>query len=81
MKTKNPEYLPLFFYLSMIFQNILQTIGKTPIVRINALAPQGINMYVKVESFNPMSSVKVFIHWRKSWETLQLTNASNARIV
>ena len=42
----------------MIYNNILETIGRTPIVRINRLAPRGIDMYVKVEAFNPMSSVK-----------------------
>ncbi len=42
----------------MIYQNILETIGRTPIVRINKLAPKGIDMYVKVEAFNPLSSVK-----------------------
>src|ERR1700710_2568056 len=42
----------------MIYQNILETIGRTPIVKINRLAPKGVDMYVKVEAFNPMSSVK-----------------------
>jgi len=42
----------------MIYQSILDTIGHTPIVRINHIAPKGIDMYVKVEAFNPMSSVK-----------------------
>jgi cysteine synthase A len=42
----------------MIFNNILETIGHTPIIRINRLAPEGVEMYVKVEAFNPMSSVK-----------------------
>jgi cysteine synthase len=42
----------------MIYNSILDTIGRTPIVRINRLAPAGVEMYVKVESFNPMSSVK-----------------------
>jgi cysteine synthase A len=42
----------------MIHDSILGTIGKTPIVRINRLAPEGIEMFVKVEAFNPMSSVK-----------------------
>lgn len=42
----------------MIYSNILDTIGSTPVVRINKLAPDGIDMYVKVESFNPMGSVK-----------------------
>ena len=40
------------------YQNILETIGNTPVVRINHLAPEGVNLYVKVESFNPMGSVK-----------------------
>ncbi|MEH6648932.1 MAG: cysteine synthase A [Motiliproteus sp.] len=44
--------------MTMRYQNILQTIGNTPVVRINKLAPEGINLYVKVESFNPMASVK-----------------------
>jgi cysteine synthase len=42
----------------MIYPSILETIGRTPIVRINRLAPRGIDMYVKIEAFNPMSSVK-----------------------
>ena len=42
----------------MIYDHILDTIGRTPIVRINRLAPAGITMYVKIEAFNPMASVK-----------------------
>ncbi|HET8943072.1 MAG TPA: cysteine synthase A [Rudaea sp.] len=42
----------------MIYRNILETIGRTPIVRINKLAPENVEMYVKIEAFNPMSSVK-----------------------
>jgi cysteine synthase A len=42
----------------MIYQNILETIGHTPVIRIQRLAPEGIEMYVKLEAFNPMSSVK-----------------------
>ena len=42
----------------MIHDSILDTIGRTPVVRINRLAPAGIDMYVKCEFFNPMSSVK-----------------------
>ncbi|MEO8001456.1 MAG: cysteine synthase A [Arenimonas sp.] len=42
----------------MIYDSILDTIGRTPIVRINRLAPAGVEMYVKLEAFNPMSSVK-----------------------
>ena len=40
------------------YGNILQTIGNTPVVRINKLAPEHVNLFVKVESFNPMGSVK-----------------------
>ena len=42
----------------MIYDSILDTVGRTPIVRINRLAPAGVEMYVKLEAFNPMSSVK-----------------------
>ncbi|MFT3907247.1 MAG: cysteine synthase A [Steroidobacteraceae bacterium] len=42
----------------MIYDSILGTVGRTPIVRIQRLAPQGITMYVKCEFFNPLSSVK-----------------------
>lgn len=42
----------------MIFNNILETIGRTPVVRINRIAPDNVQMYVKVESFNPGASVK-----------------------
>src|ERR1700716_119293 len=40
------------------YQDILETIGNTPVVRINRLAPQGINLFVKIEAFNPLGSVK-----------------------
>ncbi len=40
------------------FDNILGTIGNTPVVRINKLGPKGINLYVKIEAFNPLGSVK-----------------------
>ena len=39
-------------------ENILAAIGHTPIVRLNKLAPPGINVYAKIEAFNPMGSVK-----------------------
>ncbi len=42
----------------MIYDSILQTIGRTPIVRVNRLAPGHVDMYVKCEYFNPLSSVK-----------------------
>ena len=41
-----------------LYDNILQTVGNTPIVRLNKLGPKNVNVYVKVESFNPMGSVK-----------------------
>jgi cysteine synthase A len=40
------------------FANILETVGNTPVVKINRLAPSGINLYVKIEAFNPLGSVK-----------------------
>jgi cysteine synthase A len=40
------------------YQSILETIGNTPVVRINRLAPQGVNLFVKIEAFNPLGSVK-----------------------
>jgi cysteine synthase A len=42
----------------MRYDQILETIGRTPVVRINRLAPEGCNVFVKVEAFNPMGSVK-----------------------
>ena len=40
------------------FKNILGTVGNTPVVRINKLAPDGVNLFVKIEAFNPLGSVK-----------------------
>src|SRR5690606_9950805 len=40
------------------YANIVDAIGNTPVVRINRLAPPGIELYVKVEAFNPGGSVK-----------------------
>jgi cysteine synthase A len=42
----------------MIYDSILSTIGNTPIVRINRLAPSHVTMFVKCEAFNPLHSVK-----------------------
>jgi cysteine synthase A len=47
----------------MIHDSIVSTIGNTPIVRINQLAPTGIHLFVKLESFNPMASVKDRLAW------------------
>src|SRR5207237_1918800 len=40
------------------FQSIIETVGNTPVVRINRLAPPGSNLFVKIEAFNPLGSVK-----------------------
>ncbi len=42
----------------MIYNDILETIGNTPIVRLNTMGPDHIDLYGKVESFNPLASVK-----------------------
>jgi cysteine synthase A len=42
----------------MIYNSILETIGNTPVVRLNRMGPDHVEMYVKVESFNPLASVK-----------------------
>ena len=44
--------------MNKLYDNILDTIGNTPIVRLNKLGPKDVNVYVKVESFNPGGSVK-----------------------
>ena len=41
-----------------MYESILETIGRTPVVRIRSLAPEGVNVYAKLEAFNPMGSVK-----------------------
>src|SRR5277367_906944 len=40
------------------YANILETVGNTPVVRINKLAPPDVNLFVKIEAFNPLGSVK-----------------------
>jgi len=40
------------------YDNILETVGRTPVVRIDKLAPKHVKLYVKIEAFNPMGSVK-----------------------
>lgn len=40
------------------YRNILETIGNTPLVKLNKLTPPAVNVYVKVEAFNPMGSIK-----------------------
>lgn len=46
------------FSTSRLYNHICETIGNTPIVRINRLGPNNINLYAKCEFFNPLSSVK-----------------------
>jgi len=41
----------------MLYDNILGTIGRTPIVRVQRLSPPDVTMYVKCEFFNPLSTV------------------------
>src|SRR3954449_9146257 len=40
------------------YANILETVGNTPVVRIGKLAPPDVNLFVKIEAFNPLGSVK-----------------------
>src|SRR3954451_15998695 len=40
------------------YKNILETVGNTPVVRVNKLAPANVNLFVKVEAFNPLGYVK-----------------------
>ena len=41
-----------------LYESILETVGDTPVVRLNNLAPEGVTLYVKAEFFNPAASVK-----------------------
>jgi cysteine synthase A len=40
------------------YDNILGAVGRTPVIRLDKMAPEGVTLYAKVESFNPMGSVK-----------------------
>src|SRR5215831_9718724 len=40
------------------YRNILETVGRTPVVRIQRLAPRNVNLWAKIEAFNPLGSVK-----------------------
>jgi cysteine synthase len=44
--------------MGRLYDNILETIGRTPVVKINRLAPAHVNLYAKIEAFNPLGSVK-----------------------
>ena len=40
------------------FDSLLDTVGDTPVIRINRTAPDNVTVYVKAEAFNPAASVK-----------------------
>src|SRR5512138_1310393 len=40
------------------YENILETVGRTPVVKVAKLAPPGVELFVKLEAFNPLGSVK-----------------------
>ena len=42
----------------MLYESIIDTIGRTPVVRVNKIGPSSAKIYAKLEAFNPMSSVK-----------------------
>src|ERR1700743_2209769 len=44
--------------MGRLYDNIVETVGHTPVVKINKLAPAHVNLWVKVEAFNPLGSVK-----------------------
>ena len=44
--------------MGRLYNNILETIGHTPVVKITRLAPAHVNLYAKIEAFNPLGSVK-----------------------
>ena len=44
--------------MAVLHESILDTVGNTPIVRLSKIGPPGVNLYVKIEAFNPMGSVK-----------------------
>jgi cysteine synthase A len=45
------------------FQNILETVGNTPVVRINRLAPPDVNLFAKIEAFNHWGQSKIAWRW------------------
>lgn len=47
----------------MIYDSIVDTIGSTPVVRLNHTGPDHVDLFVKIESFNPMASVKDRLAW------------------
>lgn len=47
----------------MLYNSIVETIGNTPVIRLNRMGPAHVELFVKVESFNPMASVKDRLAW------------------
>ena len=45
-------------HMAARFDNILETIGRTPVVKVGKLAPPGVEIFAKLEAFNPLGSVK-----------------------
>ena len=53
------QHVPRTKYGAMtIYNNILETVGGTPVIKVNKLGPEGVHIYVKCEFFNPCGSVK-----------------------
>ena len=59
------------------YQSIVETVGNTPVVRINHLAPKGVNLFVKIEAFNPLGSVKD----RLALGVIEAAEKSTARLI
>ena len=58
MKTMARQYARATTGRGQLYDSVVDTIGNTPCVKINNLAPDGVNLYVKAEFFNPAGSVK-----------------------
>ncbi len=53
-----PTQMPQGLRTTRHYDSILDTIGNTPVVRLSRLAPEGVELYAKLEAFNPLGSVK-----------------------
>ena len=56
--TKEPTLKAVNPLPALLHSSVITTIGSTPVIKLNRLAPEGVNVYVKAEAFNPMGSVK-----------------------
>ena len=62
----------------MIYDTILETIGNTPVVRINSIGKDlSCNIFAKCEFFNPAGSVKDRIGWKLKSKTIPSSTAAN----